>query len=89
MAQMPVARAAAHFDSVHAVAMVMMFDDSVGCDRRGKAGPARAAVEFCVGLEQQCAAAAAVKFTLALLDIQRAAKGPFGPCLAQDMILHG
>ena len=89
MTQMAVARAAAHFDPVHPVAMVMMFGYRVGCCGRGKARPAGAAVEFAVRFEQQGTATAAEEIAIAFLDIQCATERPFGPRLAQDMILHG
>lgn len=88
MPQMPVTARTADFDTVHAVAMIVNFGHSVGSDRRCKARPARTAVKFVGRLKQQRSASTAMKCTIAFLNIQRAAKRPFGAGFTQDMILH-
>jgi hypothetical protein len=73
---------------VHSVAVIVNFGGRIGGCGRRKAGPARAAIEFIGRLEQQRSATAAMKRAIALFDIQRSAKRPFGTRFAQYMILY-
>src|SRR3546814_1680388 len=66
-----------------------MFADSLGIERRGKAGPAGAAFIFFGTVEQFGAATGAEIAAFVFVVIKCASEGALGACFAQHMILLG
>src|SRR6516225_10658920 len=86
VAEMAAATAAMHLGAHHAIASIgRAFDRTL--DRVVEARPTRAALEFLLRYEQRLAAAGAGERARALLVVERAAAGRFGPVSAQHLVL--
>src|SRR4051812_21155480 len=83
---MPSAPGTVHFGAAHEGAPVLGGLDR-SFDGLPEARPARAALEFCVRLEQRAAAARTLENARPLLLIERARSGPLGAVLAKHVIL--
>ena len=79
MAEVTIALRAARFGADHAVADVAMFVDRILINRRGEAGPARAAVELGVRREQRRAATRAEIFAGRLVLVVQVRDWTFRP----------
>src|SRR3546814_19135175 len=86
---MPIAGAAAYLHPSHSMRGVDMVAHSLRFDRRGKAGPACAAVIFFGTIEQFGAATGAEIAAFVFVVIKFASEGALGACFAQHMILLG
>ena len=87
MAQVPLARGAAHFGADHAVRGIDQFLHPVLMQGGGIAGPTAAGIELGVRSEQRRAAARAVIGAGGGVVFVLAGEGPLRPRLAQDGVL--
>ena len=88
MAEMGVADAAAHFDTVHAVRRVAVIGDNRRVNGPRKTRPSAAGVELGIGPEQWRVAAYASIDAVFVVIPEFAGKGPFGGGVARDLVLH-
>lgn len=84
---MCVAFGAVYFDAVHAVGEVGFGGDVVWVGGGPEAGPARAGLEFVVGVEEFGAAADTVEGAVFVAVPELTGEGAFGAALAGDVVL--
>ena len=87
MAEMSIAFGADNFSAPHEEAVILIFGDGIFACGRVEAGPARAAVIFCLRRKELLAAAYTEIIAVALFVPMRPGEGALGSGLAGDVIL--
>jgi hypothetical protein len=75
-----------HLRPFHSIGIIRQVDDTALADRLIKAGPAAAAFEFGIALEERVAANRAIVSADFMILFQRTAVRPLGPLLSRDRI---